>query len=292
MASKVYLETITWSFTEENENNKFKENYESIKIVNPISSELNVLRNSLFPNLIFYMEKNLNRGFGDQSLFEIGPVFTGKNPGQQITVVCGIKKQFLSDGNNLKSDELIDVFNIKKDLIMTLIELGVEKYEFSLEVSTPSYYHPGISGSIITKKDKILLGYFGALNPKITPDTFGFEIFLENLVNYRINNKKNKENLTFSDFQKSERDFAFLIDINKNAQELTEAIQSIDQTIIKNIKIFDVYEGKNIPAGKKSIALTVTIQSNSKTLDESDLTDISKKIVKVVEEKTGARLRS
>ena len=57
---------------------------ETIKIINPISSELSVLRNSLYPNLIYYMEKNLNRGFNDQSLFEIGPVFTSKKPGDQI----------------------------------------------------------------------------------------------------------------------------------------------------------------------------------------------------------------
>ena len=67
VASKGYFETITWSFTDENINNNFKENIESIKIINPISSEFNVLRNSLYPNLIYYMEKNLNRGFGDQS---------------------------------------------------------------------------------------------------------------------------------------------------------------------------------------------------------------------------------
>ncbi len=78
VASKGYLETITWSFTDEKINSKFKENLESIKIINPISSDLNVLRNSLYPNLIFYLEKNLNRGFGDQAIFEIGPTFTGK----------------------------------------------------------------------------------------------------------------------------------------------------------------------------------------------------------------------
>ena len=78
VASKGYLETITWSFTDEKINNKFKEKLESVKIVNPISSDLNVLRNSLYPNLILYLEKNLNRGFGDQALFEIGPIFLGK----------------------------------------------------------------------------------------------------------------------------------------------------------------------------------------------------------------------
>ena len=82
--------------------------------------------------------------------------------------------------------------------------------------------------------------------------------------------------------------------INKEtkAQLLVEAIENIDKSLIKDIKIFDVYEGKNIPSDKKSIAIKVTIQSDNKTLNEDDLTSISKKIVKSVEEKTGAQLRS
>ena len=101
VASKGYYETITWSFSEDKINDKFKESLETIKIINPISSELSVLRNSLYPNLIYYMEKNLNRGFADQSLFEIGPVFTSKKPGDQITVVCGVKRKQHDDNDYL-----------------------------------------------------------------------------------------------------------------------------------------------------------------------------------------------
>ena len=119
-----------------------------------------------------------------------------------------------------------------------------------------------------------------------------FEIFLENLVNYKAKNSKIKESLTFSDYQKSDRDFAFLVNKDSRAQDLLEVIQKIDKDLIKEIKIFDVYEGENIPSDKKSIALKVTIQSDHKTLNENDLTNISKKIVSTVEEKTGAKLRS
>ena len=169
---------------------------------------------------------------------------------------------------------------------------GLKKEDFKVEENTPSYYHPGISGSIVSKDGNLVLGYFGALHPKIIPNTFGFEIFLENLVEYKEKNKKTKESLTFSDYQKSDRDFAFLVNKNTRAQDLTEVIQNIDKNLIKEIKIFDVYEGENIPSDKKSIALKVTIQSDHKTLNESDLTNISKKIVSTVEEKTGAKLRS
>ena len=291
VASKGFFETITWSFSDEKNNNKFRENYETIKIINPISSDLGVLRNSLYPNLIYYIEKNLNRGFGDQSLFEIGPVFTGKKPGDQITVVCGIKKKYFEEEFYGKDDRL-DIFDIKKDLMQTLIELGINRDEILVEDNSPTYYHPGISGSISSKDKKFLLAYFGQIHPKIIKESYGFEVFLENLVNFKSNNKKIKEVLLISDYQKSERDFAFLVNKDSNAQILVDAIKNVDKTLIKNIKIFDVYEGKNIPTDKKSIALKVTIQSDNKTLNENDLTNITKKIIKSVEDKTGALLRS
>ena len=291
VASKGYYETITWSFSDEKINDKFKENLETVKIINPISSELSVLRNSLYPNLIYYMEKNLNRGFADQSLFEIGPVFTGKKPGDQITVICGIRKKQHDDQNNF-GEKNINVFDIKKDLIQSLIELGLERDEMLIKDISPSYYHPGIAGTISSKNEKSLLAYFGQLHPKIINETFGFEIFLDNLVDFKQSNKKINKSLMLSDFQKSERDFAFLISKNINAQQLVDAIKNTETSMIKKINIFDVYEGENIPSDKKSIALKVTIQSDEKTLNDNELKDISNRIIKSVEEHTGAQLRS
>jgi len=295
VASKGYMETITWSFTDEKINNLFRENTEKVKIVNPISSDLNVLRSSLYPNLIHYLKKNIDRGFENQSLFEIGPYFFGKKPGQQITVICGVRKENVDKFYNEKKH--LDVYDIKKDAIQTLVELGIDKNEITIDVKTPSYYHPGISGSIITKNDKKLLAYFGELHPgKISTmgvdNTFGFEIFLENLVKYKSKNKKNKSSIIFSDYQKSDRDFAFIVEKVFEAQELIDIISNVDKSLIKNVKIFDVYEGENIQSDKKSIALKVTIQSDSKTLNEKDLNEISQKIISNVEEKASAKLRS
>ena len=137
-----------------------------------------------------------------------------------------------------------------------------------------------------------MLAYFGEIHPKIINETYGFEIFLENLVKYKSQNKKNKPTINFSDYQKSDRDFAFVVKKDLKAQELIEIISNVDNTLIKNVKIFDVYEGKNIPSDKKSIALKVTIQSDFKTLNEKDLNEISNKIISSVEEKASAKLRS
>ena len=281
VASKGYFETITWSFTDKNINDNFKENLQDVKIVNPISTDLNVLRSSLYPNLIYYLKKNIDRDFDNQSLFEIGPTFTGKKPGQQITIICGIRKE-----------NKLNVYEIKKDVVQTLIEMGIDKNDTRIDSNTPSYYHPGKSGSIKTKQGEKLLGYFGEIHPKIIQETYGFEIFLENLVNFKSQNKKNKQNITFSDFQKSDRDFAFLVKKDFKAQDLIEIISNVDKSLIKSVRIFDVYEGKNIPDDKKSIALKVSIQSDFKTLNDKDLNTISQKIISNVEEKAGAKLRS
>ena len=237
------------------------------------------------------MEKNINRGFGDQSLFEIGPVFTSKKPGDQKTVICCVKKQS-EENNKQNTKNHLDVFEIKKDLVQTLYELGLNKNNFSIIDKSPSYYHPGISGTLTSKNGKILLAYFGKLHPQIIKQTYGFEIFLENLVDFKSGVKTIKESLILSDYQKSDRDFAFLADKNIKAQSIVDVIEDIDRKLVRDVKIFDVYEGENIPSDKKSIAIKVTIQSDYKTLNENDLTDISNKIISSVEGKVGAKIRS
>ncbi len=300
VASKGYLETVTWSFTDSRINNFFKENLKEIKIVNPISSDLDVLRNSIFSNLAFYLKKNLDRGFKDISLFEIGPIFKNKQPGEQLTVIGAIKSGKISRLNWNEKDRSVDIFDVKKDLIQTLMEAGYDKQSFFIRDKSPSYYHPGKSGSVYLDKDDIdPVAYFGELHPNIvkkldikTEGVVGFEICLDYLKDTKIKLKDQKLNFEYSDYQKSERDYAFVVDKNYKAQDLIEIISSIDKNLIRSIKIFDIYEGENIPDGKKSIALNVTIQSSEKTLEENDLEKINKLIISTVESKSGAKIRS
>ena len=130
VASKGYFETVTWSFTDSKINNLFKENLKEIKIVNPISSDLDVLRNSIFTNLTFYLKKNLDRGFKDISLFEIGPIFKNSKPGEQLTVIGAIKSGKVSRLNWNEKERPVDVFDVKKDVIQTLVEAGYERKSF------------------------------------------------------------------------------------------------------------------------------------------------------------------
>ncbi len=300
IASKGYLEAITWSFTDANYNNHFKNKNKEIKIINPISSELSVLRNSIFSNLIMYMSKNLDRGIKDLSIFEIGPIFYGYNPGQQNTVICGLSagKKFRSSWIDNERD--VDVFDVKRDVVQTLVEAGYNSNKFFIDSETPNYYHPGKSGRLFLNKEKDkVASYFGEIHPSIlkkidlkTESLVGFEIFFDNLKLPKKSLNDQKIKFSVSDFQKSERDFAFIVNKDVKAQDLINAVSSVDQNLISNIKIFDVYEGEHIPDNQKSIAINVTIQSLEKTLNDSDLEKINNSIIKAVENRTGAKIRS
>ena len=300
LASKGYLEAITWSFTDSKIDKQFSKEEKEIKIFNPISSDLNVLRRSIFSNLIIHLKKNQDRGYEDLSFFEVGPVFFGKNPGEQQIVVGGLRSGLVSRKSWLEKSRNVDVFDIKRDVIRTLIDLGLEEYDIFVTNSTKSCYHPGRSGSINLKSaNGPHIAYFGELHPEIITNLnfkekniFGFEIFLKNIPKPKNKVRVSKKNYTPSDFQKSERDFAFVIDKFFNVGELENMIKKIDTNIVKKVITFDVFEGQNIPEGKKSVALNVVIQSQDKTLTESDLDQISQKIINTVKEKTGATIRS
>jgi len=300
VASKGYLEAITWSFTDSKINQLFIENKQEIKIINPISTDLNVLRSSIFSNLIINLNKNLGRGFKDLSIFEIGPTFSGSKPGEQQTVVSGLRTGKISRQSWAEQGRLVDVFDVKRDVFQSLVEAGYNKDKFYIDDETPSYYHPGKSGRIFLNKNKEkVVAFFGDIHPNILKKLdikvealVGFEIFLDNIKQPKKSLKNQRTQYKYSDFQKSERDFAFVLDKNFKVQELIETISNVDKELIKSVKVFDVYEGTNIPEGKKSIALNVIIQSLEKTLTEDDLNKINQLIISAVESKTGAKIRS
>ena len=300
VASKGYFETVTWSFTDSKINDLFKEDKKEIEIVNPISSDLNVLRSSIFSNLIFYLKKNLERDFKDISMFEIGPIFIGNKPGDQEIVLAGLKSGLASRLNWIEKERKLDVFDSKRDVIQTLHEIGLDPVKININSKTPNYYHPGKSGAIYQNSiDKLPIAYFGEIHPNIllkadlkTDALIVFEIFLERIKIGEDKLKDLKSKFQYSDFQKSERDFAFVIDKNFEVQELIKIISDVDEDLIKSIRVFDVYEGDNIDKEKKSVALNVTIQSSNKSLTDDDLNNLNKLIISNVENKTGAKLRS
>ncbi len=300
VASKGYFEAVTWSFTDSKINQLFKEEKNEVEIVNPISSDLNVLRSSIFSNLIIYLKNNLDRGFKDISLFEIGPIFNGNKPGQQKIVLAGLRSGKVSRYNWIEKERLTDVFDAKRDVIQTIVEAGFDQKKLYVNDKAPSYYHPGKSGTIyLSKNENNPVAYFGEIHPNIlkkidikTEALVCIEIYLDNIKETTKKLKDQKPPYQYSDYQKSERDFAFVIDKNFKVQELVNIISEIDKNLIRSVKVFDVYEGEKIPNDKKSIALNVTIQSSEKTLNDEDLEKVNKLIISTVETKSGAKIRS
>ena len=246
------------------------------------------------------MNKNLDRGFKDISIFEIGPIFNGSQPGEQATVACGLSVGKKSRLSWIEEERNIDMFDVKRDVIQTLVEAGYNSDKFFIDNETPSYYHPGKSGRLFLNKGKDQVAcFFGEIHPNIlkkidmkTESLVGFEIFVDNLKLPKKTLKDQKTKFVISDYQKSERDFAFIVNKEIKAQDLINAISSVDQKLISNVKVFDLYVGENIPVNQKSIAISVTIQSSEKTLNDSDLENINNSIIKTVESKTGAKIRS
>ena len=300
VASKGYLEAVTWSFTDSRIDKQFSQGKKEIEITNPISSDLNVLRRSIFSNLIIYLKKNQDRGYPDLSLFEIGPTFSGNKPGEQQIILGGLKSGVANRKSWDSKARDIDVFDVKADAIKTLVELGINEDDLFISNNTQDYYNPGRSGSVNLKSlNGPQLAFFGEIHPGIVSNldfkegnVCGFEIFLKNIPEPKKKYRLNKRNYSVSEFQKSERDFAFVIDKNYKAGDVEKIISEVDKNLIKKVLIFDVFEGGNMPEGKKSIAVNVTIQSMEKTLSEKDLNEVSQKIINLVKTKTGGTIRS
>ena len=299
ISNKGYLEAITWSFTDEKIDRLVVNGDKPILILNPISNDLNVLRRSIFSNLLYYLKKNQDRGYEDLALFEIGPIFYGKNPGDQQTVIGGLRSGQFFKKNWSEKTRAIDLFDVKADVMRTLNEIGLMEHELVVTDKSQTCYHPGRSGSVYYKTENgKCLASFGEIHPSIISkldfkekNIYGFEIFLKDIPKPNKKLRVLKENFKVSDFQKSERDFAFVINKNFQVGNLKKIILDTDSNI-RLVNIFDIFEGGNLPQDKKSVAINVSIQSQEKTLSETDLNKISQKIIQEVETKTGGKIRT
>ena len=214
-------------------------------------------------------------------------------------MIGAIKTGKYSRKNWIEKERNFDVFDIKNDALRILNEIGIDSSKIVVSNKTKKWYHPGRSGLLSLGSNGPELAYFGEIHPSIikkldlkTENILGFEIFLDNVPESRKKIREVKPQFAFSDYQKVVRDFAFVIDEKYSSGEIINFVKKIDKGLIKNVKIFDVYQGENITSGKKSIAFSVTLEPKDKTLSEKDIEEVSKKIISAVQETTGATLRS
>tara|TARA_Y100000590_G_scaffold283303_1_gene318710 strand:- start:2212 stop:4590 length:2379 start_codon:yes stop_codon:yes gene_type:complete len=284
-------ETVTWSFMS-NKNSKIFGINNFLEIQNPISNDLNVMRQSIIPNLLDAVNKNISNGEEKVCLFEMGPIFNNKFENNQQIVLSGVRCG-RSKKHWLKKERQYDFFDVKLDLEAVLKCCKISPNSYVLNDDVPSYYHPGKAGSI-NFLDKSKDAFFGEIHPDIAKKfdinfpVYAFELNLNTLPRENFENTKS---FNSKNFQKVERDFAFIVDKKVKSQILIDLINKEENNLISEVNIFDLYEGEGIPEGKKSIAISIVLQPQNKTLKDSEIDLICKKIISNVVKTTGAVLR-
>lgn len=295
LAARGMFETVTWSFTDSKLANFFRKSGEAVKLANPIAAELDEMRPSVLPNLLLGAGKNIARGAGSVSLFEVGPEFFGRRPGEQRLAAAGVRYGMTAKKYWQGGERAYDVFDAKADAVAAIAAANGPWDSAQVTTDAPAYYHPGRSGAL--RLGKNVLAYFGELHPSVLKafDIKGravaFEVYLDNIPLPRGSAGKSKKKLELSPFQSVDKDLAFVVNKNVPAANLIAAAKNADKEHITDVRVFDVYEGANLPEGKKSIALGLTFQPKEKTFTDEQIDALMKKVITEVGKKTDGVLR-
>lgn len=296
LAAMGYQETIGWSFTSQANAARFGGGDERLVLANPIASDLDCMRPSALPGLIEAAARNAARGLSDVALFEIGPVFAGLEPADQKTVIAAlIAPNPPRRWDGAKDDAL---FALKGDLMALLEDLGAPAGSLQVvQGETNSWWHPGRSARV-QLGPKTVIAEFGALHPgalmamDAPAPLLALEITVDHLPEAKKKAVKTRADLALSPLMPLKRDFAFVVDRARPANDLVRAAIGADKGLITAARVFDLYEGKGVQEGYKSVAIEVMIQPKDKTLTEPEIEALCGRIIGAVEKTTGAKLRT
>ncbi|MCA8889925.1 MAG: phenylalanine--tRNA ligase subunit beta [Parvularculaceae bacterium] len=301
LAGRGLLEAVTWSFTDERYAALFSDGADwlaarGLMLANPISSDLGAMRPSLLPNLVAALQRNADRGRADLALFEVAPAYRGDAPGDQLTIAAGAR---LSDPPRhwAKSAAGADAFTVKADAIAALEAAGAKVEQAQTSADAPAWYHPGRSGRL-RLGPKLVLAEFGEIHPRVLKamdvdgPVFAFEVFLDAIPAAKGRASKTRPALDAPELLPLTRDFAFVVDDAVAAEALIKAVRGAEKKLIAGARLFDVYQGKGVPDGKKSMAVEVTLQPRDKTLTDDDIEAVSKAVIAAVEKAVGGSLRA
>ncbi|MFZ4540333.1 MAG: phenylalanine--tRNA ligase subunit beta [Rickettsiales bacterium] len=294
-AARGLHETYSWGFCSKEQADAWSmgcEHLEALELLNPISADLSVMRPKIMPHLIDAVKNNLARGVKDIAIFELGAVFEDVTPAGQKTMLSGIRCGS-STGTHWAGSEAVDVFDVKADLYALLDVAGINTAQLTvIPAKDVPWLHPGRSG-FVGLGPKNILGVFAELHPGMLKQfgvdvpAYAFTLFVSSLPALKTTKRKA---LNTSDFQTVSRDFAFVVDGNLASSELVRAVSAADKSLLRDVTIFDVYTGKNVAEGKKSIALTVTLQADDRTLTDAEIEAVATAILTSVK-KVGAVVR-
>jgi phenylalanyl-tRNA synthetase beta chain len=293
LAGRGMTECVTFSFMDSRVAALFGGGDPARMLANPIASDLDAMRPSIIGTLALAAARNAARGYPDVALFETGPAFQGGEPGEQTLCAAGLRAG-ASPRHWAAPARKVDALDAKGDALAVLAALGMNLDGVQAVPEPPAWLHPG-RGGVLRAGPKVTLGVFGELHPRVLKalDLEGpvavFELDLGAVPEPR---RKKRGNPQLPAFQPLVRDFAFVVDESVAAEALMRAARAADRALIESVALFDVYRGKGIEDGRKSLAIAVTLQPREKTLTDAEIEAVAQKIVASVAKATGAVLRA
>jgi phenylalanyl-tRNA synthetase beta chain len=296
LAKRGMVEAVTYSFLSNADADLFGGAPDSVKLVNPISSDLDVMRPSLLPNLLNAANRNVSRGMNSVAMFEVGPQFKGDLPKDQLIIAAGIRTNQIGSKHWNQGPRTVDIFDAKADALAVLEDLGAPAVKLQAIAEAPAWYHPGRSG-VLCLGPKNKLAYFGEIHPGllkrmgIKGQIIGFEIFVDALPKPKAKPSARKPHLNLPQLHTVDRDFAFVVNDDVAASAVVNAAIGADKKLITNVFVFDVFSGENLGEAKKSIAISVTMQPIEQTFTDAEIDAVAEKVIANVSKSTGGSLR-
>lgn len=295
LAMRGMLEAVTWSFMPGDLAERFGGAPANLRLANPINAELDAMRPSILGNLVQAAVRNADRGFPDAALFEVGPTYRDPSPDGQDTVAAGIRAGSFAGRSWAEAQRPVDLFDAKADALAVLEAVSAPVANLQTTADAPGWYHPGRSGTL--RLGPNVLAWFGELHPalarqlKLRGRAACFELILNHIPLPRAKGGKARPLLRSSALLPVHRDFAFVVDRDVPAEKVIRAAVAADRKMIAGADVFDVYEGEELGGANKSIAITVTIQPEERTLTDEEIDGIAGKVVGAVAKQTGGVLR-
>ena len=299
LATRGLVEAVTWSFISEAQAKAFHV-ADGLELANPISSELSHMRPSLLPGLMAAAQRNADRGAATINLFELGNEFKGATPGAQRFAAAGLRGGLAAAKNWRGAAQSVNAYQARGDAEAALAACGVNPQGLQIlpidDDSGIDWYHPGRSG-ILARNPKQPMAVFGEVHPAllqqfdISMPTVAFEVWPDTVPAPKASSDTARSALTLSNLQSLTRDFAFEVASAARAADMVRAAKGADKKLIEAVRVFDVFEGGNLPDGMKSVALEVTLQPREQTLTDAEIEAVADKVTAAVAKATGGKLR-
>lgn len=293
LVDRGFTEAITYSFVDPKIQKALHPDVQGLELPHPISADMSVMRLSLLPGLLAAVVHNQNRQQSRVRLFEQGLSFIPDESAdlgiRQETMLAGVICGSQNGEHWSQDDRNVDFYDIKGD-VEALLGLSGEQGAFSFEASDNKALHPGQSATVLFNAKPV--GYLGAVHPRaqkqlgLNGRTFVFELNLAAISTAQI-----PEAAKLSKFPANRRDLAIVVDQQTDAGKIISFIQKVGVNQLVDLKLFDVYQGKGIAPGFKSLAISLTLQDHERTLEDKDIAQAVEQVVSALATEFNASLR-